>query len=294
MKERVQLDFIPCLVAPFQQSVAEWGGVTRGLYWLLLMRQWQEGFIPCEEERLARILSVSVKEIRRHWPDISQKFERRTLPDGREVLVNARCEAVYQEQLARFLRRCRVNAENGKGGGRPKKETKTEPKENPVGFDSDTDGNPQANRNETRRNPNKNKNKNKSISSVSNDTGVPQAETLEELALDLSSPFGKAYGCLWLVHRGLQMPPPPYEDAKKHLRGSTRLLALVDSLGLSDAAKLIVFCWTHRAGGVSIAHIYEQRAALYKQMHEGVPFVPRQTDKPRRQSLAAAMEEDLF
>lgn len=101
---------------------AEVGGFIR-----LLAHQWQQGSIPPEPDRLARLTGLPAAK---HGP-ILEKFQ--LAPDGKN-LINARLETIRQEQLAYRAKQ----AANGSKGGRPpgsgnqKPETRNqEPAENP-------------------------------------------------------------------------------------------------------------------------------------------------------------------
>lgn len=98
-------------------TLAEYGAYIR-----LLQRQWIEGNIPNETERLARLLRVTPDEFDSIWQMIGTKF--REEPDtGR--LANPR----LAEERDRCIQKALKNRENGKKGGRPPKNRKDNPEE---------------------------------------------------------------------------------------------------------------------------------------------------------------------
>ena len=62
--------------------------IAKGLYRELLDEQWSEGSIPNDIEELADICGCPVRVMRKHWPQLSQFFEKQE--DG--TLINSRLE----------------------------------------------------------------------------------------------------------------------------------------------------------------------------------------------------------
>lgn len=95
-----------------------------------LMLDWyyaNEKPLPSDPEDVYRIAKAYTKEERKNADKARTFFDA----DGR----HKRCE----RELAARKHQAEVNAETGKKGGRPKKQTKSEPKENRIGFDSETE-----------------------------------------------------------------------------------------------------------------------------------------------------------
>lgn len=86
------------------------------------------------EEKAARLISARSKEELQALARVLEEFF--DLVDG--VWVQNRCE----EEIAAASAQADANRSNGKKGGRPKgKKTESEPKNNPLGFDSDSEKN---------------------------------------------------------------------------------------------------------------------------------------------------------
>lgn len=111
-----------------------------GAYMLLLMAEWKAGgYLPDHDSQLAAITKLPPDTWRSHRPVLQAFF---TVQNGRW----------HQKRLLRELKDAchiiKVNRENGKLGGRPRK-PKANPNESeqkPIGFDT---GKPNGNRNES-------------------------------------------------------------------------------------------------------------------------------------------------
>jgi uncharacterized protein YdaU (DUF1376 family) len=87
----------------------------RGAYITLLCVCWQQGTLPDDQERLARLCGVPVPAFRRLWPALAVCFRAALDQPGR--LVQPRLEREREKQ-ANFARR---QSDRGRLGGRPKK-----------------------------------------------------------------------------------------------------------------------------------------------------------------------------
>jgi uncharacterized protein YdaU (DUF1376 family) len=96
-----------------------------GAYIRLLSTCWLEHSIPDDVTRVARIVGATPREMAKLWPAVRACFQAHPSEPGR--LVHGRLDrerAVQAEFRAK-------QQENGKLGGRPKRETQTEPNPNP-------------------------------------------------------------------------------------------------------------------------------------------------------------------
>jgi uncharacterized protein YdaU (DUF1376 family) len=92
----------------------------------------REAGIP--EDKAARLIGARSKDEQQALASVLEEFF--DLVDG--MWIQNRCE----EEIAAASAQADANRSNGKKGGRPKgKKTETEPKNNPVGFDSDSEKN---------------------------------------------------------------------------------------------------------------------------------------------------------
>lgn len=107
--------YFPFYGADFFESekVACMSLAARGLYIGALWRQWRTGGLPVDEQLLARLLGVGLKEFRQVWPEVAPCFE---LVDGR--LQNRRLELVRAEQQDSLKKRQLA----GKKGGEARAE----------------------------------------------------------------------------------------------------------------------------------------------------------------------------
>jgi uncharacterized protein YdaU (DUF1376 family) len=268
--QRIELEWMPCELKPFQDAVADWPGTTAGLYWLLLMRQWVTGYVPSGVVQCSRLLRLSVEELKPHWELLSSKFTS----EG-DRMVNARLEVVYERQAASYLS-CVLN---GRKGGRPThKKTQPEPTPKPI----------------------KKRESSKKISVAKatgdDDPSPPGSETRTLEGMDLTKPFGQSYAVLFKLAEMAGSKPPPYSDAQKHVSGHTGLLKLARELGVEEAATLIFWIWEHKANGAPFSVIYDNRDLWSKQMREGVRFVDRAPalSGASPKGLAADLDDNPF
>lgn len=84
----------------------------RGAYITLLSVCWIEGSLPSSQEKLSRLVGVSVSAFRKIWPALEVCFR----PDG-DRLIHPRLQRERDKQTE-FLRK---QADNGRNGGRPRK-----------------------------------------------------------------------------------------------------------------------------------------------------------------------------
>lgn len=106
-------------------SLAETGAYIR-----LICACWQQGSIPSDMSRLARICRVRPNVFGRLWPALEPCFQPHRNQADR--LIQPRLEKERRKQ-AEYKRR---QSDNGKLGGRPKKPTESHDKA--VGFESET------------------------------------------------------------------------------------------------------------------------------------------------------------
>lgn len=93
-----------------------------GAYILLICYHWQEGSLPVEEKRLARIAKMSQRNFRGVWPTIEPCLTEVELDGGRRY-IQKRVSAERDYAVAQAAK----NRINGAKGGRPK---------NPLGYRS--------------------------------------------------------------------------------------------------------------------------------------------------------------
>lgn len=92
----------------------------------------REAGIP--EDKAARLIGARSKDEQQALTNVLDEFF--TLVDG--LWMQNRCE----EEIGNASAQANANRDNGKKGGRPKgKKTESEPKNNPMGFDSDSENN---------------------------------------------------------------------------------------------------------------------------------------------------------
>jgi uncharacterized protein YdaU (DUF1376 family) len=92
----------------------------------------REAGIP--EDKAARLIGARSKDEQQALANVLDEFF--TLVDG--LWTQNRCE----EEIGNASAQADANRNNGKKGGRPKgKKTESEPKNNPLGFDSDNENN---------------------------------------------------------------------------------------------------------------------------------------------------------
>jgi uncharacterized protein YdaU (DUF1376 family) len=111
--------FIPLYYQRFLASVQGWDDDAVGAYLRLLMYQFQNGRLPADLKSLQKIAPSS----RKNWRILSSKFRT----DSEGFLYNEVMDEIRQELERKSL----INTENGRRGGRPKK--------NRSDIDSETD-----------------------------------------------------------------------------------------------------------------------------------------------------------
>ena len=79
--------YLPFFVGDFMASTATWTGPERGLYMQMLAIEWASGPLPCDPQRLARVLGYEWSEFEPLWPTVKAKFE-----NGNGRLTNAKLE----------------------------------------------------------------------------------------------------------------------------------------------------------------------------------------------------------
>lgn len=78
----------------FMGSTAAWSNEEVGIYMRLLCHKWVNGFIPPDEKRLSRIVSLGLDEFREAWSVVGEKFQQ----SGKDKLKNKRLEEVRRQQ----------------------------------------------------------------------------------------------------------------------------------------------------------------------------------------------------
>jgi len=99
-----------------QMSSAEVGAYIRALSW-----SWDNGPLPLDDQRRARVLMLSAKEFRSVWPVVAEKWDHTS-----SGFTNKRIE----EERAKQEEFRAICAKNGSLGGRPRKPTQN-PSHNP-------------------------------------------------------------------------------------------------------------------------------------------------------------------
>lgn len=107
----------------FIADTQDWSIEEIGIYIRLLCYQWNNGAIPDDKKRIARISGCDLDAIEKAWVILDLKFIKHS-----EGLKNLRLEQTREEQI-KFREKQSLN---GSKGGRPlKNKTQTKPKQNP-------------------------------------------------------------------------------------------------------------------------------------------------------------------
>ena len=148
MRQKEQLPWLPFDVDDWllSRSVRIMSRIERSLYIDLLAFQWRDGSIPADLAELAALLAMPADEMAAAWARIGRQFV--PVEGDEHNLVNARLLTIRQEQ--EHVREIRANAskENGKRGGRPRKQPDQNPSENQEITYQVISDNPQDNLNE--------------------------------------------------------------------------------------------------------------------------------------------------
>lgn len=99
--------YVPWFHGDFLRSTAGWTLDERGLYWMLLCAQWENGPLPHDMRRLAAIAGINVSAFRKLWPVVGKRFKA-----ARTGLVNARM-AAHRKDFEAYARKCQENGSKG-------------------------------------------------------------------------------------------------------------------------------------------------------------------------------------
>jgi uncharacterized protein YdaU (DUF1376 family) len=81
--------YLPLFVGDFLASTATWTGPERGLYLQMLAVSWATKALPCDPQRLCRVLGYEWQEFEPLWATVRSKFM-----NGGAFLTNTRLEQV--------------------------------------------------------------------------------------------------------------------------------------------------------------------------------------------------------
>lgn len=107
----------------FMVLTGGWDPIEVCTYMRLRASQWVNGYLVNDQDRLARISGVKIEDFKKAWVIVGLEFA--LCDDG--FLRDPALERLRAEREV-FLKR---QSENGKKGGRPKKNTQEKPTENP-------------------------------------------------------------------------------------------------------------------------------------------------------------------
>ena len=141
------MNFYKRFMGDYAKDTAHLSLAEHGAYTLLLDHYYAtEAPLPADYQALYRICRAFDKKEQQAVRSIADAY----FP----VVDGARENKRATRQLDDDSKRVETARENGRKGGRPKKQTQTEPKNNPMGFDSETQEEPKENPGETQAKPN--------------------------------------------------------------------------------------------------------------------------------------------
>jgi hypothetical protein len=266
---------------------------AEGAYIRLLSHQWEDGHIDADIEDLARLCRVSKAEFTKIWKYLEPQF-----PMVGSVRKNPRL-AIEWEKASGKVAKNRANASLGgsqKSSNRKAKEVangEPETSERP----SETVANATAN---AKPNGSERSSERGSESlpipdtdteySVTNVTGDPprggsppqppsDPPLFEEtsppaatLVKPAAEPFASVEAVLLGVAEALDTPNPTREEVTRWSAPSSTLRRLIGKYGVEGTVKLYVFAAKNTTrGGLDWNSIWNQNAALWAQMRDGVP-----------------------
>ncbi len=117
-----EIPYMPLWVTDYQRGTKTMSHKDKGLYMDFLIELWIEGQLPHDFKKLSMIFGIRESVLCRNFTQIAHKF---TITDT--TITHNRITF----ERNKTLNKIKINRENGKKGGRPKKEKK------PAGFDSD-------------------------------------------------------------------------------------------------------------------------------------------------------------
>lgn len=83
----------------------------RGWYLHLLLRQWQEGALPSDDEKIRKKLKISPKKFQKKFPQVKNCFK--IFGSSGEFMANERTLAIYQEMQESSQKRADAGAASG-------------------------------------------------------------------------------------------------------------------------------------------------------------------------------------
>lgn len=272
---------------------------AEGAYIRLLSHQWEDGHIDADLEDLARLCRVSKAEFQKLWKYLEPQF-----PMVGSVRKNPRL-AIEWEKASGKVAKNRANASRGgsqKSSNRRAKavaeeepEASERPSESPSESPSEIVANATAN---AKPNGSERSSERGSESlpipdtdtkySVTNVTGDPPSggsppnpsdvppllpdESPPPQAKPPAEPFASVEAVLLGVAEALDTPNPTREEVTRWIAPSSTLRRLIGKYGVEGTVKLYVFAAKNTTrGGLDWNSIWNQNAALWAQMRDGVP-----------------------